>query len=92
MPHARVADAPIEDRAAYSLGEVAGLTGLSVSGLYLLINRRQLQSVRVGGRRLIRRQDLDAFLGGPEPTPAPIRSTTPSSGQPRKAPPAEPVS
>ena len=62
MPHARVADVPIEDRAAYSLGEVAGLTGLSVSGLYLLINRGQLRSVRVGGRRLVRREALEELL------------------------------
>jgi len=39
MPHARVANVPIEDRAAYSLGEVAGLIGMSISGLYLLIGR-----------------------------------------------------
>jgi excisionase family DNA binding protein len=54
---------PIEDRAAYSLGEVAGLIGMSVSGLYLLIGRGELQSVRVGGRRLVTRQALNDFLG-----------------------------
>ena len=63
MPHARVTGVPIQDRVAYSLAEVAALTGLSISGLYLLINRGQLQSVRVGGRQLVRRDDLDAFLG-----------------------------
>ena len=67
MPHARAADVPIEHRAAYSLAEVAGLTGLSISGLYVLISRGQLQSVRVGGRRLVRREDLDAFLSGRAP-------------------------
>ena len=64
MPHARVPDVPIEHREAYSLGEVAGLTGLSVSGLYLLMNRGKLRSVRVGGRRLIPRQALAELLGG----------------------------
>ena len=50
MPHARVTDVPIQDRVAYSLAEVAALIGLSISGLYLSINRGQLQSVRVGGQ------------------------------------------
>ena len=62
MPHARVTDVPIQDRVAYSLAEVAALTGLSISGLYLLINRGQLQSVRVGGRRLVRREALEELL------------------------------
>jgi len=62
MPHARVADVPITDRAAFSLAEVSGLTGLSISGLYLLINRGELRSVRVGGRRLVRREALEELL------------------------------
>jgi excisionase family DNA binding protein len=69
MPHARVADVPIEHRAAYSLSEVAGLTGLSISGLYLLIGRGQLRSIRIGGRRLVTREALDDFLSsGTSPT------------------------
>lgn len=62
MPHARIVNVPIEDRAAYSLGEVAGLIGMSVSGLYLLIGRGELQSIRVGGRRLVTHQALNEFL------------------------------
>ncbi len=62
MPHARITTVPIEDRAAYSLGEVAGLVGMSVSGLYLLIGRGELRSIRVGGRRLVTRQALNEFL------------------------------
>jgi excisionase family DNA binding protein len=71
MPHARISHVPIEDRAAYSLGEVAGLVGMSVSGLYLLIGRGELQSVRVGGRRLVTRQALNDFLrlSGNRPPP-----------------------
>jgi excisionase family DNA binding protein len=64
MPHARIANVAIEDRVAYSLSEVAGLTGLSISGLYLLIGRGQLRSIRIGGRRLITREALDDFLSG----------------------------
>ena len=71
MPHARVANVPIEDRAAYSLGEVAGLIGMSISGLYLLIGRGELQSVRVGGRRLVTRQALNDFLQLSNHTPPP---------------------
>jgi excisionase family DNA binding protein len=62
MPHARVADVPIEHRAAYSLSEIAGLTGLSISGLYLLIGRGELRSIRVGGRRLVPREALEELL------------------------------
>jgi excisionase family DNA binding protein len=62
MPHARVAAIPFEHRAAYSLAEVAGLTGLSISGLYLLIHRGILRSARVGGRRLIPREALEELL------------------------------
>jgi excisionase family DNA binding protein len=62
MPHARVAPVPLSDRAAFSLAEVSGLTGLSISGLYQLINRGKLRSVRVGGRRLVRREALEELL------------------------------
>jgi excisionase family DNA binding protein len=71
MPHARVAHVPLSDRAAFSLAEVSGLTGLSVSGLYLLINRGQLKSVRVGGRRLIPREALDELLANREAASTP---------------------
>jgi excisionase family DNA binding protein len=71
MPHARVADVQIEHRAAFSLAEVAGLTGLSISGLYLLIGRGELRSVRVGGRRLVTRQALNEFLRLSGHTPPP---------------------
>jgi excisionase family DNA binding protein len=62
MPHARVVHIPLSDRAAFSLAEVSGLTGLSISGLYLLINRGKLRSARVGGRRLIPREALQELL------------------------------
>ena len=71
MPHARIANVPIEDRAAFSLGEVAGLIGMSVSGLYLLIGRGELRSIRVGGRRLVTRQALNEFLRISGHTPPP---------------------
>ena len=67
MPHARVAHVPISDRAAFSLAEVSGLTGLSISGLYLLINRGKLRSARVGGRRLVPREALEELLNSSPP-------------------------
>jgi excisionase family DNA binding protein len=62
MPHARVTDVPMEHRAAYSLSEVAALTGLSISGQYVLINQGKLRSARVGGRRLVPREALSELL------------------------------
>jgi excisionase family DNA binding protein len=62
MPHARIAHVPLSDRAAFSLAEVSGLTGLSISGLYLLLNRGKLRSARIGGRRLVPRDALEELL------------------------------
>jgi excisionase family DNA binding protein len=76
MPHARIAEVPLSDRAAFSLGELSGLTGLSISGLYLLINRGELRSIRIGGRRLVTRAALDEFLGLSVQTP-PLRRSAP---------------
>jgi excisionase family DNA binding protein len=72
MPHAHIADVSIGDRVAYSLAEVAGLTGLSISGLYLLIRRGQLRSVRIGGRRLVSHQALDDFLSSDRSSRDPV--------------------
>jgi excisionase family DNA binding protein len=62
VPHAYVAQVPFSDRAAFSLAEVSGLTGLSVSGLYKLINGGQLRSTRIGGRRLVPREALEELI------------------------------
>jgi excisionase family DNA binding protein len=72
MPHARIANVPIDDRVAFSLSEIAGMTGLSISGLYLLIRRGQLRSIRIGGRRLITRQALNELLLSGNVTPDPF--------------------
>ena len=71
MPHARIEKVPIEDRAAYSLGEVAGLIGMSVSGLYLLIGRANFdQSELVAGAWSLARR-LTSFLRLSGHTPLP---------------------
>jgi excisionase family DNA binding protein len=52
----------ISDCAAFSLAEVSGLTGLSISWLYLLTNRGELRFTRIGGRRLVPREALEELL------------------------------
>jgi excisionase family DNA binding protein len=50
------------DRLAYSVDEVAHLTGLSRDLLYDQMRRGNLPYVKIGRRRLITRQHLEAFL------------------------------
>lgn len=49
---------------ALSVEEAGKYTGLSRSSLYRLIGSGELQSLKVSGRRLIRRDALDKLLGG----------------------------
>lgn len=51
------------ERLAYSVDEVAQLTGLSRDLLYGQMRRGNLQYIKVGRRRLITRQHLVRFLG-----------------------------
>jgi excisionase family DNA binding protein len=64
MVHAHVPDVPLEERRAYSLAEVAGLTGFAVSTLYKFLTAGRLKSRKIGGRRVILSEDLDTFLRG----------------------------
>ena len=57
------ASAPAE-RLAYSVAEAAVVTGLSRSKLYELIQSRELASLKICGRRLLRREALIALLDG----------------------------
>lgn len=50
------------ERLAYSVAEAAVVTGLSRSKLYELIQSRELASLKIGGRRLLRRESLVALL------------------------------
>jgi excisionase family DNA binding protein len=61
--------APGTERLAYSVDEVAQLTGLSRDLLYDEMRRGHLAYLKVGRRRLITRQHLDQFLNAaPEPS------------------------
>jgi excisionase family DNA binding protein len=57
--------APGTERLAYSVDEVAQLTGLSRDLLYDEMRRGHLAYLKVGRRRLITRQHLDQFLNAP---------------------------
>jgi excisionase family DNA binding protein len=63
MAHVSIPEIPLADRKTFTLGEAAGLTGLCVSTLYNLMGRGRLQTNKVGGRRLVTREALDALLG-----------------------------
>jgi excisionase family DNA binding protein len=47
---------------AYQINEAAQASGLSRSTLYQLIKTGELKSVKAAGRRLVLRNDLEAFL------------------------------
>jgi len=50
------------ERLAYSVDEVARITGLSRDLLYDQMRTGRLGYIKVGRRRIITRQHLDAFL------------------------------
>jgi excisionase family DNA binding protein len=53
---------PPAERLAYSVDEVTQITGLSRDLLYDQMRSGQLGYIKVGRRRIITRQHLDAFL------------------------------
>jgi excisionase family DNA binding protein len=59
-----LAQAPGE-RLAYSVAEVAVITGLSRDLLYDQMRTGKLAFLKVGRRRIITRQNLEAFLARP---------------------------
>ena len=59
MPEIRPGSA---ERLAYSVNEVARITGLSRDLLYDQMRTGRLGYIKVGRRRIITRQHLDAFL------------------------------
>jgi len=47
---------------AFTVPDAVAYSGLSRSRLYTLIQSGELESLQVGGRRMIRRDALDAFF------------------------------
>ena len=50
------------DKLAYCIPEAVSASGLGRSKLYEFIREKRLQTVKIGGRTLILRTDLEAFL------------------------------
>ena len=53
---------PLRERAAYSLAEVAQLTGLARRTVQDAVSRGELQAVRRCGRWMVRKESLDSWL------------------------------
>jgi excisionase family DNA binding protein len=53
-----------DDVMLLSVDEAATVLGIGRTNVYALINRDELKSVKVGGRRLIPRAALEAFVIG----------------------------
>jgi excisionase family DNA binding protein len=51
-----------EDRLAFTIDQSCQVTGLGRNSIYQLIGRGVLPSRKLGGRRLILREDLEAVL------------------------------
>jgi excisionase family DNA binding protein len=57
-------DNDFPDKIAFRIDEAVRATGLSRSSLYILIANGTLPALKAGGRRLILRSDLQAYLEG----------------------------
>ncbi|WP_233245805.1 helix-turn-helix domain-containing protein [Marinicauda salina] len=47
---------------AMSINQAAAYAGLSRSTIYRLMQRGELQTLKIGSRRLVRKADVDALL------------------------------
>ena len=52
----------LPEKIAYRIDEAVYVSGLGRTTLYEEIKNRRLKAVKVAGRRLILREDLEAFL------------------------------
>ena len=87
MPHARKIDVPLADRLAFSMAEVSGLTGFSISYLYGLIKRGAFRTERVEGRRIATAGAVAELLGV-----ASLAEVVGTSAEPsRQQPPTPPI-
>jgi excisionase family DNA binding protein len=64
--HCVVPDIPFSERRTFTLGEVAGLLGVTVSTLYAMRKRGELSTIKIAGRTLVTRAELDR-LTSPQP-------------------------
>ena len=93
MAHAHIPVVPLTNRRAYSLAEVAAVTGFSLSFIYELIKSGDLRSRKVAGRRIVTVEALAELLGeGPStiPTPAIVPEQTNAHAAAGREPPGGP--
>ena len=55
---------PKQEPRAYSIGETAELCGVSRATLYRLLAQGKIRSIKIGTRRLIRDDQINALLAG----------------------------
>ena len=53
-------------RVAYSVSEAAAQLGVSHASIWRALKRRQLESIKLGGRRLVTARSLEKLLSGKE--------------------------
>jgi excisionase family DNA binding protein len=88
MAHCSTPIISLSERRAYTTGEAAALLGVSISTLYAERARGRLDTIKLAGRRMITREQLDAYItaAGRERPPelAADTSGTPSRGRARR--------
>ena len=67
MPHCEIPALPLSERRAFQSVKLPALVRLSIATLYNEMKRGRLQTIKVGGRRLVTREALDEFLGPSPP-------------------------
>ena len=58
----QIPNIPTQEKIALRINETVAVSGLSRSTIYELLKAGKLRAVKIGGRRLILRQDLQALL------------------------------
>ncbi len=51
-----------DQRAAFNVEDAADYAGIKRTSIYRFLRERQLRDVKIGGRRVILREDLDKLL------------------------------
>ena len=86
MSHCSVPTIALRERETLTMGEAAALLGVSVSTLYAERDRGRLATIRLAGRRLITRSQLDAYITAAGHDRPPALATTGLSAERRVAP------
>jgi len=60
----QIPNIPTQEKIALRINETVAVSGLSRSTIYELLKAGKLRAVKIGGRRLILREDLQALLHG----------------------------